>query len=147
MTPRLLAAAVVLGATVALSACQNTAPGESSGASQEQVTLTVFAAASLSDLGETLAAAYAEENPGVRLSFNYAGSQDLVRQVQQGADADVLITADEESMAPLGADTTAVARVLSFLADALAEIEDEALRERVSDRLEQWLTAQAGTLG
>lgn len=37
--------------------------------------------------------------------------------------------------------------VLSFLADALAEIEDEALRERVSARLEQWLTAQAGTLG
>ncbi len=30
--------------------------------------------------------------------------------------------------------------VLSFLADALAEIEDEALRSQISDRLEAWLT-------
>lgn len=33
--------------------------------------------------------------------------------------------------------------VLSFLADALEEVEDEALRAEISDRLEEWLTARA----
>ncbi|HRO14771.1 MAG TPA: SufD family Fe-S cluster assembly protein [Paracoccus sp. (in: a-proteobacteria)] len=33
--------------------------------------------------------------------------------------------------------------VLSFLADALAEIEDDDLRERIAERLEDWLTARA----
>ncbi|MFN3525064.1 MAG: SufB/SufD family protein [Paracoccus sp. (in: a-proteobacteria)] len=32
---------------------------------------------------------------------------------------------------------------LSFLADALAEVEDEALREHINERLDAWLTAQA----
>lgn len=116
MSPRLLAAAVVLGASVALSACQSTSPGETTGASQEQVTLTVFAASSLSELGDALASAYARDTPGVTLTFNYAGSQDLVRQVEQGAAADVIVTADEESIAPLGIEATAVARNALVLA-------------------------------
>lgn len=33
--------------------------------------------------------------------------------------------------------------VLSFLADALAEVEDDALREEINDRLEAWLTRHA----
>ncbi|WP_134727031.1 SufB/SufD family protein [Paracoccus luteus] len=33
--------------------------------------------------------------------------------------------------------------VLSFVADALAEIEDERLRDRIGERLEDWLTARA----
>lgn len=119
MKPRLLAAAVVIGASAALTACQASDPGASSPAAQEQLRLTVFAAASLTDLGGRLAEAYAEDQPGVALTFNYAGSQDLVRQIQQGAEADVLVTADEESIAPLGAETTPVAR--NALVLALAE--------------------------
>ncbi|AGT09114.1 SufB/SufD family protein [Paracoccus aminophilus] len=33
--------------------------------------------------------------------------------------------------------------VLSFLADALEEVEDDALRDRIGERLEEWLTTQA----
>ena len=36
-----------------------------------------------------------------------------------------------------------VLMVLSFLADALAEVEDEALREQISERLDAWLTRHA----
>ncbi|ARJ69805.1 SufB/SufD family protein [Paracoccus contaminans] len=37
--------------------------------------------------------------------------------------------------------------VLSFLADALDEIEDQDLRARITERLEQWLTQRAGDAG
>lgn len=36
-----------------------------------------------------------------------------------------------------------VLMILSFLADALAEVEDEGLREEISDRLDAWLTRHA----
>ncbi len=37
--------------------------------------------------------------------------------------------------------------VLAFLAEALAEIEDEALAEDIRDRLENWLTRQESAAG
>ncbi|MDM7458516.1 MAG: SufD family Fe-S cluster assembly protein, partial [Paracoccus sp. (in: a-proteobacteria)] len=40
-------------------------------------------------------------------------------------------------------DRAIVFLVLSFLADALAEIEDDTLREHVNDRLDTWLTTHA----
>ena len=36
----------------------------------------------------------------------------------------------------------AASAVLSFLADALAEIDDEGLRERIAERLEDWLNTR-----
>ena len=64
----------------------------------EQTGLNVYAAASLTEtfgeLGETFGAA----NPGVDVRFNFAGSQDLVTQLGEGADVDVLATANESTM-------------------------------------------------
>jgi molybdate transport system substrate-binding protein len=62
-------------------------------------TLTVFAAASLTDVFPQIASDFEREYPGVKVRFSFAGSQSLVAQVQQGAPADVLATADETSMA------------------------------------------------
>lgn len=63
--------------------------------------LTTFAAASLSesfnDLGESLKAS----NPGLSLTYSFAGSGALVAQVAQGAPADVIATADAASMKKL----------------------------------------------
>ena len=36
-----------------------------------------------------------------------------------------------------------VLMILSFLADALAEVEDESLREDIAERLDAWLTRHA----
>lgn len=58
----------------------------------------VFAAASLNNAGDELAEAFAEDNDGTELEFNFAGSSKLVQQIEQGADADVFISADEENM-------------------------------------------------
>ncbi|MGC3954756.1 MAG: molybdate ABC transporter substrate-binding protein [Propionicimonas sp.] len=102
---RLLAGAAALG--LALTGCASgapatTAPTDPSQAPEtsapQEVTLTVFAAASLTktftELGETFESAH----PGVKVSFNFAGSSDLVAQIQQGAPVDVFASADEKNM-------------------------------------------------
>lgn len=60
--------------------------------------LTVFAAASLSATFTELAEAFEEEH-GVQVDLNLAGSSDLVAQLEQGAPADVFASADEQTMA------------------------------------------------
>lgn len=64
--------------------------------------LTVFAAASLKNSFTALADEFSETHGGVEISLNFDGSQALVTQIEQGADADVLATADEKSLAKLG---------------------------------------------
>ncbi|HVR60680.1 MAG TPA: molybdate ABC transporter substrate-binding protein [Polyangia bacterium] len=56
--------------------------------------LTVFAAASLREPFEALARVFEARHPGVRVAFNFAGSQELRFQLQQGARADVFASAD-----------------------------------------------------
>lgn len=59
--------------------------------------ITVFAAASLSDVLKEIAADYQRET-GDRLVFNLAASSTLARQIEEGAPADVFFSADEEKM-------------------------------------------------
>jgi molybdate transport system substrate-binding protein len=67
-------------------------------------TLTVYAAASLKGAFEQLGRDFEADHAGVRVAFSFAGSSDLVSQVQQGADADVLASADEATMGELTGD-------------------------------------------
>lgn len=64
--------------------------------------IDVFAAASLRQAFTELAARY-EQDSGSRVALTFAGSADLVSQLAEGARADVLATADLESMARTGA--------------------------------------------
>lgn len=59
--------------------------------------LQVFAAASLTDAFKEIAPAY-EAASGIKLHFNFAGSNVLARQIQESAPADVFISADEAKM-------------------------------------------------
>lgn len=63
-------------------------------ARRQPTTLRVFAAASLQQAFTAEGAAFEAGHPGVRVVFSFAGSQSLVAQVEQGAPADVLATAD-----------------------------------------------------
>ena len=91
------ALAAVLTGMLLLSACS----GGDSGASDaggSSTTLTVFAAASLKSSFEEIATDFEGDHPGVDVQLSFAGSSDLVTQIDQGAPADVLATADTATM-------------------------------------------------
>jgi len=60
--------------------------------------LTVFAAASLKATFTELGQTFQQQNPGTTVTFNFAGSSDLVTQLTGGAPADVFASADENNM-------------------------------------------------
>jgi molybdate transport system substrate-binding protein len=61
--------------------------------------LTVFAAASLTDAFARVAADLEAANPGLSVAYNFAGSQALVTQLAEGAEADVFASANAAQMA------------------------------------------------
>jgi molybdate transport system substrate-binding protein len=61
-------------------------------------TLTVFAAASLSEAFTSLGDKFEASHPEAHVVFNYAGSQQLAQQLAQGAPADVFASANQEQM-------------------------------------------------
>ena len=70
------------------------------GGSGGTTTLTVLAAASLTDAFKTIGTAFQKANPGVAVTFSFAGSQALRTQIEQGAKADVFASADTKNMDP-----------------------------------------------
>ena len=63
------------------------------------VTLTVFAAASLNAAFKEIGNAFEADHAGVTMVFNFAGSQQLAQQINQGAPADVFASANQLQMA------------------------------------------------
>jgi len=70
-------------------------------AAPQNVTLAVFAAASLSGAFNETIADYEALHPNVKIVPQYAGTQVLVTQVQQGASADVFASASTSYMTTL----------------------------------------------
>lgn len=60
--------------------------------------ITVSAAASLTDVFPVIANAFMKKYPGTSVRFNFAGSSTLVQQILAGAPVDVLATASESTM-------------------------------------------------
>ena len=61
-------------------------------------TLTVFAASSLTEAFTEIGAQFEAQHPGVQVIFNFAGSQQLRQQLEQGAQADVFAAANVKEM-------------------------------------------------
>jgi molybdate transport system substrate-binding protein len=92
-----LVASLIL--TLALvSACDSNAPQPASAQSAPQTTLTVFAAASLTEAFSEIATAFEATHPGVDVTLNFAGSNTLRAQIEQGAQADVFASANIKEM-------------------------------------------------
>ena len=78
-----------------LASCGKTPPAAQP---QTQTTLNLFAAASLTESFADIGKKFEAENPGVTVQFNFAGSQDLRAQLENGAKADLFASANEKEM-------------------------------------------------
>lgn len=96
---RALFGLATLTAGISLVSCTTSANVNADiAATEASGTAQVFAAASLSAVAEDLATAFKDSNPDSNLVFNFAGSSALVRQIEEGAPADVFISADLANM-------------------------------------------------
>lgn len=100
---------VQLSAALLLSLLSACAPTR---ARTQPVSLTVFAAASLTGAFTQIGQSFETAHPGVTVTFNFAGSQQLAQQLSQGAAADVFASANQQQMDTVAAtgriDKTAV---------------------------------------
>ena len=125
----------LLAIAILLSACsspiavapETKAPTPVPNVAVESKSLTVFAAASLTDAFTEISQNFEAANPGVTVTLNFAGSQTLRTQIEQGAQVDVFASANAKEMDALvtgnfvGADTAQI-----FLTNQLVVIMPEA---------------------
>jgi molybdate transport system substrate-binding protein len=82
-------------------------------------TITVSAAASLTEAFTKMGADFQKANPGTTVAFNFAASSALVTQIQGGAPADVFASADGTNMQKLVSGGQVTAEPTVFAANAL----------------------------
>jgi molybdate transport system substrate-binding protein len=89
------------GAAQLLSASQSKTQAHRAAAtstSAKSVDLNVFAAASLTEPFGEIGKLFESSHPGVHVVLNFAGSQQLAQQINQGAPADVFASANQAQM-------------------------------------------------
>lgn len=95
---KVLSLVLILSLTLALL-CGCSAPAEQS--SDEPVELFVSAAASLTDVFQEIAESYKTVAPNVTLTFTFDSSGTLQTQIEEGAPADVFVSAAQKQMKAL----------------------------------------------
>ena len=96
-----IAAAVVVLAVTAGAAGEDEPAGKRAPSGVPSHEVTVFAAASLREVFETLAKDFEAEHAGTHVALQLAGSQELRTQIENGAKADVFASADTRHMRAL----------------------------------------------
>ncbi len=88
---------VALAAMLVVTTACGTGPSTGNTAGK-QTTLTVSAAASLTETFTDLAHRFEHDNPGVTVSLNFGGSAQLAQQIISGAPVDVFASASQTTM-------------------------------------------------
>ena len=89
---------IILLPAIFLAGCSSASSAPAADPASEARTLVVFAAASLTDAFTEIGANFDAANPGVTTTFNFAGSQALRTQIEEGAPADVFASASGKEM-------------------------------------------------
>jgi molybdate transport system substrate-binding protein len=114
-----LALATTAAAVMLLAGCSSGSSTPSASPSAAPRTLTVFAAASLKGTFTTIGQQFETAHPGTKVTFSFAGSSDLVTQLQQGAPADVFASADTASMTKVVTDRLVTGTPVDFATNTL----------------------------
>ena len=125
MNPRRLLAALLPVVALAAAACGGAAPAPgptSAPTAARPVELQVYAAASLKKVLATAAAAYTAATGGVTLAVSTDSSAALETKIEQGAPADVLLSADVKNPQELVDAGLAAGSVVTFATNSLALI-------------------------
>ena len=96
-------AALAAVAALTLAGCGNDTPASSSPSNSSSTpavsgTVNVFAAASLTGTFTQLGKDFEAAHPGLKVTFNFAGSSALAKQINSGAPADVFASAAPKNM-------------------------------------------------
>ena len=94
---------ILITGTLAACGSQN---ADNTGASEatkpshsgENIELTVFAAASMTETLELIAELYSQSDPDVSITFNFDSSGTLKTQIEEGAECDLFISAAQKQM-------------------------------------------------
>ena len=137
-------ATVSLLSAVCLAACGGSAsnsstgaatgaasPGASAGAEKATGKVTVLAAASLQGAFEEIEKTVEKDNPGLDVTFDFQGSQDLVASLAGGDSADVLATANNSTM-KTAADQKLVGSQTEFATNVLTLIVPKGNPKRIT---------------
>lgn len=95
---KLGAAAAALAITAAPAGCGSDDTSATAGSDQISGTITVFAAASLTETFTELGHQFEAAHPGVHVVNSFGGSSSLAQQIMQGAPADVFASAAPANM-------------------------------------------------
>jgi molybdate transport system substrate-binding protein len=104
MSFRSVVTTLALGLALVASACGGGASSAQTSPAPLTGSISVFAAASLTDSFKALGGSFQRAHSGVTVQFNFAGTPTLVTQIEQGAQADVFASADTTNMAKLNTD-------------------------------------------
>ncbi|MHA7652564.1 molybdate ABC transporter substrate-binding protein [Mycobacterium sp. ML4] len=111
---RVLAGSVTILLLGALTGCSSgSRPGPDSRS------MVVFAAASLKQVFTSIGGQFEADNPGVAVTFSFAGSSELATQLIQGAGADVFASADTTQMDRVAAAGLLAGDAIKFAANTL----------------------------
>ena len=144
ITRRAAIAAVSLLSAVCLAACGGSASNSSTGAATGAASasasggagkatgkVTVLAAASLQGAFEEIEKTVEKDNPGLDVTFDFQGSQDLVASLAGGDSADVLATANNSTM-KTAADQKLVGSQTEFATNVLTLIVPKGNPKRIT---------------
>jgi molybdate transport system substrate-binding protein len=124
MIRSLRVAGLLAAAVLALAGCGSDDPaagpgGAGSSAPEISGDVTVFAAASLTGTFTRLGEDFEAAHPGVSVTFNFAGSSALARQINEGAPADVFASAAPKNMDQVTETGSVTASPVTFVTNTL----------------------------
>ena len=98
---RYLVVMSLVTAILGMAGCSQKVKTSETPVAQEPATLTISAAASLTEVMGEIKTLYKAEKPNVTLNYNFASSGILQKQIEQGADVDLFFSAGTKQMVAL----------------------------------------------